>query len=90
MKINKTGKYILTYGMKDVGEFGTFKDAFKDLHTRISQDAKTGIGMGFFATIWILEPGQYIPMMFDEIKDKAINDKLVINGKLNQSQFKKV
>ncbi|MDO8558963.1 MAG: hypothetical protein Q7R84_01395 [bacterium] len=45
--------FKLIYGFKDVGEYQTFPEAFKELFERLNKIIKKGTSYQIFNTIWI-------------------------------------
>lgn len=77
--------YELTYGLQTIGKYKTFEDAFIALYNRLNKDME-GPGMSWQlleTAVWIMEPGEDLPTMFYDARDRACRMGLIKDGKLN-------
>ena len=72
--------YVLTYGMKEQGKWGTMKGAVKRLYFMLKEE-KSPIGEQFLSTIWIERPGCQFPVFINDIIKAAHDGNWVVDGK---------
>ena len=74
-----------TVGMKVVGEFDTFKLAFKALYESVMELVKGGCALQILeTTVWIVDNDMEtpIPVMFYDARDHACEQGWLVDGKL--------
>jgi hypothetical protein len=77
--------YELTYALQTIGNYKTFEEAFIALYNRLTKDME-GPGMSWQlleTAVWIMEPGEDLPTMFYEARDRACRMGLLKDGSLN-------
>lgn len=78
--------YKLTMELKDVGEYQTFPEAFKELYKRLTKMLEEGMAEQMLSAIWIERKIGAVecPLMFYDARDLADEIGLLKDGKLQE------